>query len=146
MLADEKESVPALFLSAYCLDQAINIVIEAWLSLVERCVRDVAPSLDIPTSYFSLRGVAQLGRARRSGRRGRRFESCHPDFLCPNSTIFLPNLIYYQAYYFQHRKALYKPYLIVMLLVGIILKRNYTGHCLRDFSLSFLVLNLSIDP
>ena len=25
------------------------------------------------------RGVAQLGRARRSGRRGRRFKSCHPD-------------------------------------------------------------------
>ena len=25
------------------------------------------------------RGVAQLGSARRSGRRGRRFESCHPD-------------------------------------------------------------------
>ena len=26
------------------------------------------------------RGVAQPGSARRSGRRGRRFESCHPDF------------------------------------------------------------------
>ena len=26
------------------------------------------------------RGVAQLGSARRSGRRGRRFKSCHPDF------------------------------------------------------------------
>ena len=29
----------------------------------------------------STRGVAQLGRALRSGRRGRRFKSCHPDFL-----------------------------------------------------------------
>ncbi len=28
------------------------------------------------------RGVAQLGSARRSGRRGRRFESCHPDHFC----------------------------------------------------------------
>ena len=28
-----------------------------------------------------LRGVAQLASARRSGRRGRRFESCHPDQL-----------------------------------------------------------------
>ncbi len=27
------------------------------------------------------RGVAQLGSARRSGRRGRRFKSCHPDLL-----------------------------------------------------------------
>ena len=30
--------------------------------------------------FSTLRGVAQLGRARRSGRRGRTFESCHPDF------------------------------------------------------------------
>ena len=29
--------------------------------------------------YFALRDVAQLGRALRSGRKGRRFESCHPD-------------------------------------------------------------------
>ena len=28
---------------------------------------------------MSHRGVAQLGSARRSGRRGRRFKSCHPD-------------------------------------------------------------------
>ena len=31
-----------------------------------------------PSAGF--RGVAQPGSARRSGRRGRRFESCHPDF------------------------------------------------------------------
>ena len=33
-------------------------------------------------SIFSIanRSVAQLGRALRSGRRGRRFESCHSDF------------------------------------------------------------------
>ena len=29
--------------------------------------------------YSALRDVAQLGRALRSGRKGRRFESCHPD-------------------------------------------------------------------
>ena len=29
--------------------------------------------------YFCFRGVAQLGRALRSGRRGRRFKSCHLD-------------------------------------------------------------------
>ncbi len=31
------------------------------------------------TRYSQQRDVAQLGRALRSGRRGRRFESCHPD-------------------------------------------------------------------
>ncbi len=34
--------------------------------------------------FINNRGVAQLGRALRSGRRGRRFNSCHPD---QNSTI-----------------------------------------------------------
>ena len=34
------------------------------------------------------RGVAQLGSARRSGRRGRRFKSCHPD-----STVMIINKI-----------------------------------------------------
>ena len=29
------------------------------------------------------RDVAQLGSARRSGRRGRRFKSCHPDQISP---------------------------------------------------------------
>ena len=50
--------------------------IEAWLSLVERCVRDV--KVQVKISYF--RRVAQLGRALRSGRRSRRFKSCHADF------------------------------------------------------------------
>lgn len=38
------------------------------------------------------RGVAQLGSARRSGRRGRRFKSCHPDQLIVAQTIgqFVP--------------------------------------------------------
>ncbi len=31
-------------------------------------------------TFYSHRSVAQLGRALRSGRRGRRFESCHSDF------------------------------------------------------------------
>ena len=47
-----------------------------WLSLVERYVRDV--KVQVKISYF--RRVAQLGRALRSGRRSRRFKSCHADF------------------------------------------------------------------
>ena len=43
-------------------------------------------------SIFSVanRSVAQLGRALRSGRRGRRFESCHSDFFIaiPQSLVF----------------------------------------------------------
>ena len=35
----------------------------------------------------SFRRVAQLGRALRSGRRGRRFESCHLDHESPQSMI-----------------------------------------------------------
>ena len=31
-------------------------------------------------SFFNEREIAQLGRALRSGRRGRRFESCFPDY------------------------------------------------------------------
>ena len=31
-------------------------------------------------TFYSHRSVAQLGRALRSGRRGRRFKSCHSDF------------------------------------------------------------------
>ena len=34
---------------------------------------------------MQLRGVAQLGSALRSGRRGRRFKSCHPDYYFPLS-------------------------------------------------------------
>ena len=33
--------------------------------------------------------MAQFGRALRSGRRGRRFESCHADFLCSIYTIYI---------------------------------------------------------
>ena len=40
----------------------------------------VAGNLQRASSLF-YRSVAQLGRALRSGRRGRRFESCHSDFL-----------------------------------------------------------------
>ena len=43
-----------------------KIFIDAWLSLVERCVRDV--KVQVKISYF--RRVAQLGRALRSGRQG----------------------------------------------------------------------------
>ena len=70
----------------------------AWLSLVERCVRDVMLDYRFSTSYFQCRCVAQLGRARRSGRRGRRFESCRTDFFCPNSNFFLTFSFYYSGY------------------------------------------------
>ena len=73
-------------------------------------IRDVAPETDFSTQYFLPRGVAQLGRARRSGRRGRRFESCHPDFLCSNSTIFLPFSFYSTKNHLITQKALYKLY------------------------------------
>ena len=52
------------------------LIIGAWLSLVERCVRDVKTVI----KNFIHRRVAQLGRALRSGRRSRRFKSCHADF------------------------------------------------------------------
>ena len=39
----------------------------------------VAGNLRIASSLF-YRSVAQFGRALRSGRRGRRFKSCHSDF------------------------------------------------------------------
>ena len=35
---------------------------------------------------MQLRGVAQLGSALRSGRRGRRFKSCHPDHIKPGQS------------------------------------------------------------
>ena len=50
--------------------------IVAWLSLVERCVRNAKAVI----KNFIHRRVAQLGRALRSGRRSRRFKSCHADF------------------------------------------------------------------
>ena len=37
---------------------------------------------------MQLRGVAQLGSALRSGRRGRRFKSCHPDHVSPSLLYF----------------------------------------------------------
>ena len=35
------------------------------------------------------RGVAQFGRALRSGRRGRKFESCHLDYKSKRQDLFL---------------------------------------------------------
>ncbi len=81
--------------------------IEVWLSLVERCVRDAeVVSSNLATStirqrpvrrypadasallqagsvaYIIFRGMAQFGRALRSGRRGREFESRYLDHGC----------------------------------------------------------------
>ena len=82
--------------------------IEVWLSLVERCVRDAevvssnlatstirqrpvrrypADACALPQSGFKsliyfFRGMAQFGRALRSGRRGREFESRYLDHGC----------------------------------------------------------------
>ncbi len=117
------------------------------------------------------RRVAQFGRALRSGRRGRRFKSCHADdaklvpvgfsvfkgFRFRKPLIFPLILPFFYPFPFipasneenDHAcmnhltntarvkygvfdcrinswNALYKPYLIVMLLIGIILKRNDT--------------------
>lgn len=63
-------------MSKFAVVNEIKRHIDAWLSLVERCIRDV--KVQVKISYF--RRVAQLGRALRSGRRSRRFKSCHADF------------------------------------------------------------------
>lgn len=55
---------------------------------INREKTDIIYFLEKPLAIFSdsrynrevLRRVAQFGRARRSGRRGRRFKSCHADF------------------------------------------------------------------
>ena len=47
--------------------------------------------------YFALRDVAQLGRALRSGRKGRRFESCHPDHVGANVISFAPTYFISQS-------------------------------------------------
>ena len=47
----------------------------------------VAGNLPEASSLF-YRSVAQLGRALRSGRRGRRFESCHSDFFMQKYRFF----------------------------------------------------------
>ena len=69
-----------------CHGKRWQLDFEVWLSLVERFVRDeeAAGSNPVTSTTFSnqittFRGVAQLGRALRSGRRGRRFKSCHLD-------------------------------------------------------------------
>jgi hypothetical protein len=43
---------------------------------------------------MGLRDVAQPGSALRSGRRGRRFESCHPDQLILKSFAFAKDLFF----------------------------------------------------
>ena len=63
-------------MSKFAVVNEIKRHIDAWLSLVERCVRDVTELV----KNFIHRRVAQLGRALRSGRRSRRFKSCHADF------------------------------------------------------------------
>ena len=54
--------------------------------------RSASPSLRVAAKrwarkFKNIRGVAQPGRALRSGRRGRKFESCHPDFVWTAFTI-----------------------------------------------------------
>ena len=49
--------------------------------------------------------MAQLGGARRSGRRGRRFESCHSDFFMPISTFFLTICFYSEVNPQKHGKC-----------------------------------------
>ena len=104
--------------------------IEAWLSLVERCVRDVARFSSFSTEQFFHRGVAQLGGARRSGRRGRRFESCHSDFFMPNSTFFLPICFYSEVNPQKHGK----------LSINYILLSSYCSMLWSVYSLSVMTL------
>ena len=49
-----------------------------WTAAGTRFGRGRRRTVDSPSLH---RGVAQLGSALRSGRRGRRFKSCHPDFM-----------------------------------------------------------------
>ncbi len=46
---------------------------------------DPNPTVRQQQRCMETRGVAQPGRALRSGRRGRKFESCHPDFFGPRA-------------------------------------------------------------
>ena len=66
----------------------------------------VAGNLRKASSLF-YRSVAQLGRALRSGRRGRRFESCHSDFFIWEKRRHILKTSHRPArgFYF-HRKAL----------------------------------------
>ena len=66
----------------------------------------VAGNLQKADSLF-YRSVAQLGRALRSGRRGRRFESCHSDFFIWEKRRHILKTSHRPArgFYF-HRKAL----------------------------------------
>ena len=66
----------------------------------------VAGNLRRACSLF-YRSVAQLGRALRSGRRGRRFESCHSDFFIWEKRRHILKTSHRPArgFYF-HRKAL----------------------------------------
>ena len=52
----------------------------------------VAGNLRRASSLF-YRSVAQLGRALRSGRRGRRFESCHSDFLLSTTKLVIAGFV-----------------------------------------------------
>ena len=67
-------------------------------------VRGSSPLVGSTFSQATYRGVAQLGSALRSGRRGRRFKSCHPDhknaftkaffyLSCDIRVIFLRNYV-----------------------------------------------------
>ena len=66
-------SDPVLSTLLLCISKRIRLFFDKSLAFV------------ISLSYFiyTRRGVAQLGRALRSGRRGRTFESCHPDHSRP---------------------------------------------------------------
>ena len=66
---------PRLSEHPVCLDQALH------LTSATAIIRG-------PLAAGRYRGVAQSGRALRSGRRGRRFESCLPDqFSCTKATL-----------------------------------------------------------
>ena len=53
--------------------------------------------------HFRNREIAQLGRASRSGRGGRKFESCFPDSNINNQSIYWIDY-FFDSYYFTNNK------------------------------------------
>ena len=75
---------------------------------------------------YELRGVAQFGRALRSGRRGRVFESRHPDFSLLKAQALCLRLIFFKYYGTIKREYISSPFQ----LSGK--KRMFFCHCILN--------------
>lgn len=80
---------------------------------------------------------------RYSGRRSRVFESRHPDFLCSILPFFYQNPFIPGK---TNGTLSIKLYLIVIVTVGIILKRDNAAHCIWDLTLGFFIFYLCVYP